>query len=171
MSLALRKLCEEAPKKRSRAQILALLPEKNYDDGRTKQCHADECDIEKIMHRFGVTGTISHLVKFEGLYGDFSDFDFHAQSTKLAQGETIFAELPAEIRREFGQDPAAFFAYVNDPANAKDLYKKLPALAAPGEQLQKIEALNADEEAARAKANATPTPTPTPAAPPPPDAA
>ncbi len=87
------------------------------------------------MARFDTTGTISHLTKFEGVYADFSDFDFHAQTTKLSQGREIFDALPAEIRREFGQSPAAFFEYVNDPKNVDELRKKLPALAKPGQQL------------------------------------
>lgn len=156
MSLALGRLRDEVAKKHlSREDTLALMPEKTYDDGRTKQCHRDECDIQKIMARFDKTGTISHLAKFEGVYADFSDFDFHEQTTKLAQGETIFAELPAEIRREFGQSAAAFFEFVNDPENAKDLRKKLPGLAAPGDQLKK-EAPSADLEAAEAKASPKP---------------
>ncbi len=138
MSQALAILAElDGRKKLTRQQMLALAKPIVYDDGRTKQCHADECDINKIMARFEVTGTISHLAKFEGLYADFSDFDFHAQTTKLTQGREIFDALPAELRREFGQSPAAFFEYVNDPENIEELRKKLPALAWPGQQLPK----------------------------------
>ncbi len=150
MSLALRAIVEAKgfKKQPTREQCLALIPEKTYDDGRTKQCHRDECDIQKIMARFEKTGTISHLSKFEGVYADFSDFDFHEQSNKLAQGESIFASLPAEIRREFGQSPQEFFNYVNDPANLPDLVKKLPGLAQPGTQLPKTASPDADAEAA-----------------------
>lgn len=122
-------------KKLSRLQTLALRPAKKYDDGRTKQCFKNECDIDKIMARFRQSGTISHLAKYEGTYSDFSDFDFHEQSNMLARGEQMFADLPAEIRREFDQSPAAFFKYVNDPKNQKDLHVKLPGLAKAGDQL------------------------------------
>ncbi len=160
MSLAIRKLSEASPKKRNRAALLALLPAKKYDDGRTKQCHRDECDIQKIMARFEKTGTISHLTKFEGVYADFSDFDFHKQTTDLARGETIFNELPAEVRREFGQSPQAFFDYVNDPKNMGKLHEKLPGLAAPGTQLPKTTPPTADEEAAAADPPPPPAPSP-----------
>ncbi len=161
MSLILRKLAEKSKKKNlSREEILALAPEKKYDDGRTKQCHKDECDITKIMARFDRTGTISHLAKYEGVYADFSDFDFHHQSTMLAQGETIFAALPAELRREFGQSPANFFQYVNDPKNAKELRKKLPGLAAPGDQLPQTASPDANLEAAEAAVNELASPIP-----------
>ncbi len=150
MSLILANL--KGIKKLSRAATLALQPEKDYNDGRTKQCHADECDINKIMARFDKTGTISHLAKHEGSYADYSDFDFLEHSTQLTRGREIFDDLPAEIRREFGQNPQAFFEYVNDPANAGVLEEKLPALAEPGTQLPRTAGPNADSEAAHAAA-------------------
>lgn len=105
-----------------------------YKDGRTKQAFADECDINKIMIRANKAGTISHLEKFEGVYADYSDFDFLEQTTKLARGAEIFAELNAELRQEFNQSPAEFFAWVNKPENVGRLREKMPPLAAPGRQ-------------------------------------
>ncbi len=157
MSLRIAKLVADKGYKKTptREQCLALVPEKDYSDGRTKQCHKDSCDIVKIMARFEETGTISHLAKFEGVYADFSDFDFHHQSNMLAKGEEIFNSLPAETRREFGQSPAEFFKYVNDPKNAGELHTKLPGLAAPGTQLPPTSPPTADEEAVAAKAAQT----------------
>ncbi len=154
MSLKLAELRAKSPlKKFTRAQLLALIAAPVYDDGRTKQCFKDECNIDKIMARFNVSGTISHLAKFEGVYADYSDFDFQTQTQRLTRGREIFDELPAELRREFGQSPEAFFAYVNNPANAGDLAKKLPALAAPGQQLPPVSSPTADNEAAIAAAS------------------
>ncbi len=150
MSQLIAALLHQKPGKKSRDQLLALVTPKVYDDGRTKQSHRDETDIVKIMARFDKTGTISHLVKHEGVYADFSDFDFHEQTSMLTRGREIFDDLPAELRKEFGQSPAAFFAYVNDPANEKELRKKLPALAQPGQQLPHIEPPSADLDAALA---------------------
>ncbi len=148
MSQKIAKLLIDSPaKKMSRAQVLKLVPAMAYDDGRTKQCFKDDCDIEKIMRRFEETGTISHLEKFQGVYADFSDFDFFEQQNKLSRGAEIFAELPAELRKEFNQSPGAFFSYVNDPDNAEELRKKLPALAQPGRQLNKTSPPDADLEA------------------------
>ncbi len=159
MSQKLAKLLEENPKAKTCEEQLALVPKPVYDDGRTKQCHADECDINKIMARFDQTGTISHVAKYEGVYADFSDFDFHEQTTKLTQGREIFDDLPGEIRREFGQSPAAFFQYVNDPANADEVRTKLLGLAQPGRQLP-----SADQEAAQAAASEPASGKPTPSA-------
>ncbi len=132
-----------------------------YKDGRTKQSFRDETDIQKIMARADRVGTISHLKKFEGVYADYSDFDFHEQTQKLTRGREIFDELPAELRQEFGQSPAKFFAYVNDPANSNELQKKLPGLAAPGRQLPTTSPATADETAAAlVKEEIAPAPTP-----------
>ncbi len=149
MSLNIAKLVAgEWKKKFKREEMLALVPDLKYEDGRTKQSFKDETNIEKIMARADVTGTISHLAKYEGVYADFSDFDFHTQNNMLAKGGEIFAALPAEIRKEFSQSPAKFFKYVNDPANIDDLRKKLPALAAPGRQNIQVTAPDADTNAA-----------------------
>jgi len=154
MSQALAHLAALDPRKKlSRTQIIALAKATVYNDGRTKQCHKDECDINKIMTRFDKTGTISHLSKFEGVYADFSDFDFHEHTQKLTKGREIFDALPAEIRREFGQSPADFFKYVNDPENVDNLRLKLPALAEPGQQLPPEVSPTADHEAAVAAAS------------------
>ncbi len=153
MSLQIRALAQSTKKALNRAEMLALVPDIEYTDGRTKQCHRDQCDIVKIMARFDVSGTISHLAKFEGVYADFSDFDFHEHETKLAQGQEVFDALTAEVRREFGQSPQAFFDYVNDPKNRDELVKKLPALAEPGNQLPRPSSPTADHEAALAAAS------------------
>ncbi len=154
MSLTLNRLRQADPRKKlTRAQVLALAPDIRYEDGRTKDCHRDECDINKIMARFDRTGTISHVNKFEGVYADFSDFDFFEQTRMLTRGREIFDALPAETRREFNQSPADFFQYVNDPANKDDLLQKLPALAKPGTQLPRSAGPDADNEAALAAAS------------------
>ncbi len=105
-----------------------------YTDGRTKQSFKDETDINKILQRAQQAGTMSHLEKYEGTYGDFADFDFFDANMQMTRGREVFDALPSELRNEFGQSPGAFFAYVNDPANINDLHKKLPGLAEPGRQ-------------------------------------
>ncbi len=153
MSQLIANLNRAKPGKRSRVEMLELVPEKKYEDGRTKQSFRDECDIDLIMQRAARGGTISHLNKYEGVYADYSDFDFFEHMQQLTKGREIFDDLPAEVRKEFGQSPAEFFAYVNDPANIKELATKLPALAAPGRQLPLTSAPSADEEAALAAAS------------------
>ncbi len=142
----IRKLAE-GKKNLTRAQLLALVPNKVYDDGRTKQSFKDETDINKIIQRAEKSGTISHLTKYQGAYGDFADFDYFENLQKLTRGREIFDELPAELRNEFRGSPVKFFDYVNDPANKERLGELLPALAEPGRQIMSIKPAVADTPA------------------------
>lgn len=151
MSHAIAMALAKAPqKKRTREEILALIPPLEYLDGRTKQAFKNETDIQIIMGRADIAGTISHLQKFEGVYADYSDFDFHTQTERLTQGRMIFDALPAEVRKEFGQDPQAFFAHVNLPENLAKPDYGLPHLAKPGKQMLSAKVADADGEAAKA---------------------
>lgn len=108
---------------------------KIYDDGRTKQSFKSSTEISKILHKAQKTGVISHLAKHEGVYGDFADFDFATAQNTIARANSIFAELPSELRNEFSQDPAKFFEYANNDENVGRLTELLPGLAAPGRQM------------------------------------
>lgn len=124
--------------------------------GRTKQSFIEECDINNIIARAAKAGTISHLEKWGAQYGDFTDAptDLLEAKERLERGQRIFDELPAEIRREFAQNPFAFFEFVNDPANKDDLKRVLPQLAERGTQLPDIANKGL---LAEAQANATPS--------------
>ncbi len=115
------------------SMLKTVQPEK-YTDGRTKQSFKDETDINKILMRAQKTGTISHLAKHEGRYGDFANFDFFNSTMMLTKGREIFDDLPSEVRAEFKNSPAGFFDYVNNPENKERLSILLPALAEPGRQ-------------------------------------
>jgi len=137
------------------------IPAPVYDDGRTKQSFKDETDINKILQRAQKTGTLSHLEQFEARYGDFSDFDFQQAQIKLAEGQQMFEKLPSEIRKEFNQNPAEFFQYVNDPEKADKLGKLLPDLAKPGRQHLDVSGRTPPEGVASAPQGAqTATPNP-----------
>ncbi len=140
-----------------------LVQTTDYSDGRTKQSFKDETDINKILHRAQAAGTMSHLDKYQGTYGDFADFDFFDAQINLTRGREVFDSLPSEIRKEFNQSPAQFFDYVNDPENIDDLRKKLPGLAAPGRQNIDVSGKSTPEDA-----QPPPQAEPPPADPPPP---
>ncbi len=101
--------------------------------GRTKQSQKDECDINKLLERAARKGSLSHLDKYQSRYGDFADFDFTEHAIKMAEGQTIFENLPAEVQKEFDQSPDKFFNFVTDPQNAEKLAQLLPEIANRGE--------------------------------------
>lgn len=118
-----------------------------YNDSRTKQSFKDSTDINKILQKAQVAGTLSHLEQFGGEYKSFQNFDFFEAQLQIARAQTIFERLPSEIRREFNNDPGKFFAYANDPENVDNLHKLMPELARPGRQFA---AVNAKVAAAKA---------------------
>ena len=127
---------------------------KKYNDGRTKQSFKNSTDINKILHRAQKTGMISHLAKHEAIYGDFDGFDFTTAQNTIARANSIFAELPSELRNEFEGQPSKFFEFANDPNNVGKLTELLPGLAAPGRQM--IDLREAPEEPAKVKAPEAP---------------
>ncbi len=100
--------------------------------GRTKQAFKKSCDINAILKKAQKTGTVSHLAKHGGEYGDFTGFDFLEAQTRLAKAAEIFDELPSEMRKEFDNQPAKFFEFANDPQNVGKLAELLPEIAKPG---------------------------------------
>lgn len=114
--------------------------ELDYSDGRTKQSFKDSTDINKILARAWREGSLSHLEKYQGVYADFSDFDFLEAQNALVRGRQIFSELPSELRKEFNQNPAEFFEFVNNPENEGKLGDIFPELAKPGRQKASLNA-------------------------------
>lgn len=115
--------------------IYPIFKSDDYSDGRTKQSFKDDTDINKLLAKAAKGDAITHLAKHGAMYGDFTDMpDLLEAQTRLKRGQAIFDDLPAELRREFRQDAALFFAFVNDPANSGRLAEVIPGLAKPGNQ-------------------------------------
>ncbi len=106
---------------------------------RTKQSFSDECNINNIISRYQISGTVSHLAKHEANYGFATSADLHEAMNIVSTAESMFAELPSEVRREFGNSPMRFLDFVQDEENVGKLGDLLPALAAPGDQLPQVD--------------------------------
>lgn len=84
----------------------------------TRQEFTEECDINKIVRRYQLTGAITHFARYSPQYGDFSPCDLQTARNLLKRAEELFAELPANIRAEF-PTPEAFLTFVQNPQNAE----------------------------------------------------
>lgn len=85
----------------------------------TKQSMQDECDINLILARYQQTGLINH-VNNSGGYQDLpSDTDYQSGLNVIIEAQASFDALPSTIRREFGNDPAAFLSFIDDPKNVE----------------------------------------------------
>lgn len=87
------------------------------EQGRTKQSFKDECDINIIMARYMKTGVVNFVNRFSPQYSDVSSLDYQDAMLKITQAQSMFRELPSDLRANFNNDPAAFLAFVQDPDN------------------------------------------------------
>lgn len=83
----------------------------------TQQQFAEEVDINTIVRRFGLTGTMPQSLAMPKV-GDFTGVtDFHAAMNLVKAAESEFLKVPAEVRARFGNDPQAFMRFFEDEAN------------------------------------------------------
>ncbi|UOF77158.1 scaffold protein [Microviridae sp.] len=87
---------------------------------KAQQQFKDECDINTIVRRFGVTGLVPGTTKVP-TYGDFTGVsDYHQAMNVVAQANTAFHELPAHIRLRFANDPGRLIDFLEDDDNRKE---------------------------------------------------
>jgi len=90
-------------------------------NGRTKQAHKDECDVNKIVKRFEKTGVLAHTAAQQAAYGDFSPIDYREAVEIVMKADEAFSELPAKVRYRFNNDPQAFLEACENPAYRDEL--------------------------------------------------
>lgn len=89
---------------------------------RTKQSSKTECDINTILAKYKKTGILPHVNGKPGVYVDVPEnVDFQACQNFIIEANALFMQLPAALRKRFGNDPAEFLAFADDPANAEEM--------------------------------------------------
>jgi len=88
-----------------------------------KQSFKDECNINNIVKRYSLTGEFTHLALSTPQFGDVTGLRFQEMMDYLNEAEAAFADLPAEVRRRFGNDPREFVEFASDRANVDELLK------------------------------------------------
>ncbi|WNK14769.1 MAG: internal scaffolding protein [Microvirus sp.] len=87
------------------------------DPSKTVQSDAEDADINTIVRRFGLTGTMPQGLKVPE-YGDYDLVsDFHSALIAVEEARVNFMAMPANVRAEFGNDPGSFLHFASDPAN------------------------------------------------------
>ena len=91
------------------------------DDISLAQQHMkDECDINVIVERFGVTGSLP-VKAIEPSYRDFSGVsDYHTALNKIKAAEAEFMALPAKLRARFDHDPNALLNFLENEQNRNE---------------------------------------------------
>lgn len=84
---------------------------------------AEEADINTIVRRFGLTGQMPKDVRAPE-YGDFTGItDYREALDAVMVADRAFAQMPADVRRRFDNDPAAFVEFCLDDANREEAAK------------------------------------------------
>lgn len=103
----------------------------------TKQEFQHECDINNVIKSFKPAQMLAMMQQNlnAGNYTDLPDsYDFQEALHLVKDAEKQFLTVPARVRDRFGQDPAQFLAFLNDPRNldeARTLGLAHPAPAEP----------------------------------------
>lgn len=93
----------------------------NDEPSMTQQHHATDADINVLVKRFGITdGAVPPAALDPHYFADFSDApDFRTALDRVRLAKERFAELPADLRNRFNNDPTELFAWVTDEKNAE----------------------------------------------------
>ncbi len=90
------------------------------DPSLAQQHMKDECDINIIVERFGVTGSMP-VSPIEPSYGDFSGVsDYHDALNRIRASDEAFMALPAKIRAKFDNDPNALLQFLQNDENREE---------------------------------------------------
>jgi phage internal scaffolding protein len=93
------------------------------DDSLAQQHPREECDINTIVRRFGLTGELPTGVRAPQ-YGDFtSATDYHTAMNAVISAQESFMQLPADIRTRFNNDAGAFVDFCSDENNRAEAEK------------------------------------------------
>ena len=95
----------------------------DQNDGRTQQHQKDECDINLIIKRHTPEQIALMATQNEGQYGDATSVDYHAAQNIIANANTMFNDLPSEIRNQFHNDPALFLDFTSNEENYAEMRK------------------------------------------------
>lgn len=83
----------------------------------TEQAHKDQCDVNKIIAKYDRSGVITHINTFEAQFGDLSGVDYKMMKDKVARAQTMFEQLPSNIRNEFDNNAEHLLHFMDNPNN------------------------------------------------------
>lgn len=92
-------------------------------EGRTEQAHAGETDINVIMAKARKGEHSEYINDHEGNYGFATRENFFEANILIATANTMFEELPSQLRSRFNHDPGQFLEFVQDPKNKEEMVK------------------------------------------------
>jgi phage internal scaffolding protein len=91
------------------------------EEVRVEQHHKEEVNINNIVKRHGMDliNKIAALQQFE--FDDVTGNDFQESMNAIIKAKDTFQQVPSNIRKKFGNDPAKFMDFVYNPENQDKL--------------------------------------------------
>lgn len=91
------------------------------DASLTIQSHAEDADINVIVKRFGVSGTVPQSLVLP-TYADYDGvMDYHSAMNAIRSADESFMRLPADLRTRFSNDAGLFVDFCSKPENLDEL--------------------------------------------------
>lgn len=118
------------------------------EEGKARQEFKAESDLNVLLKR-GESAIIPAL-REQGVFADLTGIgDLHACLETVRRATDAFMQLPAKVRSEFDNDPAAFTAAFDTPEGVAKLRELKVVAEAPEVVLARQEAAAEDRAAAR----------------------
>lgn len=105
----------------------------NKEPSRTVQDGKDEADINVLVRRFGVTGSINGIARPPALTEFGEIFDFQTAMDMINAANRSFMEMSAETRARFMNDPGRFVEFCSKEENLDEMRKM--GLAVPKKEV------------------------------------
>lgn len=88
----------------------------------TEQSHLGEVSMQRIMSKYRQTGMITHLNKHAGTYDDLATAPDYLEAMRIiAEANSTFESIPADIRAEFDNRPDNFLSWIQDENNRDEI--------------------------------------------------
>lgn len=87
----------------------------DWEPSMTKQSFKDECDINKIIARYGVHNAVMMRPQYQGQprFLEVPVPDYQQALEMIQKAEESFAALPAKTRALFQNDPSHFVSFLD----------------------------------------------------------
>lgn len=100
---------------------------------RVQQSFRDETDVNRLVARYTLTGTLPPEHAREGSYLDVSSVDFLMAQNIVSDLHSRFGRLPAKLRNKFSNSVHQMLRWLEDPDNTPEAIR-LGILPKPAEK-------------------------------------
>lgn len=95
----------------------------SVEPSKTQQSFREECDINTLIYRFGLSGSLPQGLRAP-TYGDFSGVDdYQSAMNSIIAADDAFMQMPANVRARFNNSAHEFVNFCSDSKNRDEAVK------------------------------------------------